>query len=243
MEGYGEVIALSALPAVASVAAGILAERVRASQRLISLALHFAAGAIMALIGIELMPRVLEVEPAWAKVAAFVAGGIAYIILHEILARVRARAGKTGEGTHAWAVYSGMLLDFATDGFIIGTGMAMDRRLGLVLALGAVAAEVPQAFATIAEFDRQQVSRRSRTILAISFAVAVVVSAVLAYWIMEGRDEFWKLVVLSFTAGLLGSLMIEEIVPEAHEERDQRLAVGSFVGGFALVALLSVYII
>jgi zinc transporter, ZIP family len=242
MEGYGEVIALAALPAVTSMAAGVLAEHVRASQRMISLALHLAAGAIMALIGIELMPLVLEVEPAWTKVAAFVAGGVAYLVLHEILAQVRERAGKTGDGTHAWAVYSDMLLDFATDGFIIGTGMAMDRRLGLVLALGAVVAEVPQAFATIAEFDRRQVSRRTRTILAVTFAMAVIASAVLAYWIMEARDEFWKLVILSFTAGLLASLMVEEIVPEAHEERDQRLAVGAFVGGFALVALLSIYI-
>jgi zinc transporter, ZIP family len=242
MEPYGEVIAFAALPAVTSLAAGILAERVRTSKRLISLALHLAAGAIMALIGIELMPRVLNVEPAWKTVAAFVAGGIAYLVLHEILARIRERAGKTGDGKHAWAVYSDMLLDFVTDGFIIGTGMALDRGLGLVLALGAVVAEVPQAFAAIAEFDRRQVSRRTRTILAVSFAMVVIASAVLAYWIMEGRGESWKLVILSFTAGLLASLMVEEIVPEAHEERDQRLAVGAFVGGFAVVALLSVYI-
>ena len=48
-----------------------------------------------------------------------------------------------------------------------------------------------------------------------------------------------KLGLLAFTAGILLTVAVEEIVVEAHEEEDSRWASLFMVGGFALFALLA----
>jgi len=48
--------------------------------------------------------------------------------------------------------------------------------------------------------------------------------------------------LLTFTAGVLTTLVIEEIAPEAHRNEEARFAALLFLGGFALFALLSSYL-
>ncbi len=56
MSGYLLVLGLAALPAAGNFAGGVLAEVFRVSERALSLALHLAAGIVLAVVGLELMP-------------------------------------------------------------------------------------------------------------------------------------------------------------------------------------------
>jgi len=58
------------------VVGGLTAEAVPVSERTLGLALHAAARIVLAVVGVELMPRVLSVEPAWLVILALMAGGI-----------------------------------------------------------------------------------------------------------------------------------------------------------------------
>ena len=51
-----------------------------------------------------------------------------------------------------------------------------------------------------------------------------------------------KLLLLGFTSGILITVVVEEMIPAAHEGGDARFATAIFVGGFALFTLLSVYL-
>lgn len=59
----------------------LLSERVRVSETSLSIALHVAAGTILGVVGMELMPRALAAVNAWLIVAAFLAGGAAFALL------------------------------------------------------------------------------------------------------------------------------------------------------------------
>ena len=52
----------------------------------------------------------------------------------------------------------------------------------------------------------------------------------------------YALALLAFTVGVLTTVVVEEIVPEAHEDGKARFAALVFVGGFALFALRSAYL-
>jgi ZIP family zinc transporter len=78
----------------------------------------------------------------------------------------------------------------------------------------------------LATFRRQGVPRRKRLLLTASLAVPVLAGAVLSFGLMRGRP----------------TVVVEEIVPEAHREKDARLAALALVGGFALFTLLSIYL-
>ncbi len=54
----------------------------------------------------------------------------------------------------------------------------------------------------------------------------IFLGATVGYWGMRGQPEVYKMMLLTFTAGVLTTLVvIEELIPEAHEEAaDTRLA-------------------
>ena len=60
--------------------------------------------------------------------------------------------------------------------------------------------------------------------------------------VIVNAPDVVKFALLAFTAGVLLTVVIEEIMPEAHRTREPRLATAAFVGGFALFALLSSYL-
>jgi zinc transporter, ZIP family len=64
LDGFLGVLVLTALPALGNISGGVLAEIVQVSERSLSLALHVAAGIVLAVVGIELMPEALTVDPA-----------------------------------------------------------------------------------------------------------------------------------------------------------------------------------
>ena len=179
LEGFLLVLALAALPAAGNFLGGLGAEVVEVSERSLSLALHLAAGIVLAVVGLELMPEALTAQPAWVPILGFVAGGAAFIGIDRLIGSVRARLGAESERTGPWAIFTGVSLDLFSDGVMIGTGTVINPGLGLLLAIGQVPADVPEGFAALAPLRREGVRRRMRVALAAMFAIPVFVGATL----------------------------------------------------------------
>lgn len=262
MDDYLTVLALALLPAAGNFAGGLLAEAFNVSARTLSLALHAAAGIVLAIIGIELMPEALEASRPWVVLIAFLGGGAFAVLADWTVEHVQERfsrsaaapadspdgAGEGGAGepvrpssSAAWAIFFGVAVDLFSDGVLIGTGATISFSLALLLALAQVPADVPEGFATIATFKRQGVPRTRRLLLSASFAIPILLGATVGYWGVRDAAEIVKLSLLAFTAGILLTVVIEEMVPEAHREGDSRWAALALVGGFALFAAIAAY--
>lgn len=241
MGEFFNVLVFAALPAAGNFIGGLLSELFAVSRRTLSLALHAAAGIVLAVIGIELMPEALAVDPPWVIILAFMAGGGFFILMDQIIDLVQSRRGTAGGDTGAWAIYFGVAIDLFSDGVMIGTGATIDLGLGLLLALGQVPADIPEGFATIAALQNRGIARRTRILAALSLTLPILLGTTIGYWVVRGQPVVVKLALLAFTAGILLSVVVEEIMPEAHEEEDARLATMLLVTGFALFALITVY--
>ena len=242
MAGYGLVLALAALPALGNFIGGAGAEMVRVRSSGLSLALHAAAGIVLAVVGLELMPEALDSSAPWVPILAFVGGGAFFLGLDKLIGYVQARFSGPGD-KGPWAVFSGVSLDLFSDGVMIGTGTVINPALGLLLAAGQVPADLPEGFAAVATLRRAGVRRSRRLALAAGFAVPIFVGATLGYFALRDAPELLTLSVLALTGGALTSVVIEEMIPEAHDGdgEEPRLAVLALVGGFALFAAISVY--
>jgi ZIP family zinc transporter len=239
---YLVVLAFAALPALGNFAGGALAEFVPVSRLMLNLALYSAAGVVVAVVAVELMPRALEADPAWAIVLAFVLGGVFYVAVDWAIQRLNDRYGGEG-GAGPWVIFFGVSVDLFSDGIMVGTGSTVAVGLGLLLALGQVPSDIPEGFATVANFRRRGVPRSRRLLLSAAFAAPIFLGATLGYWLMRDASELNKLLLLTFTAGVLSTLVVEELVPEAVEEvPESPLSSLAFIGGFALFALLSTYL-
>ena len=252
MDDYLRALLFAAMPAVGNFAGGLLAEMLNVSQRALSLALHLAAGIIIAVVAVELIPQALQAKPPWIPILCFVLGGAFSLLIDRLTDYIGARIKRSGGGDKArevagragpWAIFVGVAVDLFSDGVMIGTGSTLAVGLGLLLALGQVPADIPEGFATIATFKDQGVPRRTRLLLSAAFAVPIFLGVTVGYWAVRGLPEIYKLSLLAFVAGILLTVAVEEIVPQAHERgEDSRAATLLLVGGFALFALLSVYL-
>jgi ZIP family zinc transporter len=243
MSEFLTVLALAMLPALANFAGGGLAEIFRVSGRALSLALHLAAGIVLAVVGLELMPEALKATPAWVPLLAFVAGGAMFVGLDRLVGIVQGRFGGGGDDEKsAYAIFGGVSMDLFSDGVMIGTATVVNPALGLLLALGQMPADLPEGFAAVATLRNAGVPRRRRLLLSAGFTVPILVGAALGYLALRSAPEVLTLSVLALTGGALTAVVVEEMVSEAHEGDTSRLGPVFLTAGFALFAAVSVYL-
>ncbi len=240
MRTYLVALGFALLPTLGNFFGGVLAELLTVREELLSYALHAAAGVVLAVVGIELMPRALATDAPWLPILAFLLGGGFFLLADHAIDIVNARFGSDGRAS-PWVIYFGVAMDLLSDGIMIGAGTVVASSLGFVLALGQVPADIPEGFAAIAAFKRTSLSRAKRLLFAAAFAIPILLGVTVGYWLVRGRGELLQASLLAFTGGVLTTVVVEEIVPEAHREGGARLAALVMVGGFALFAMLSAY--
>jgi ZIP family zinc transporter len=243
MEQYWYAMGLAMLPIVGNFAGGLIAEFLHLPGKVLSFALHFAAGIIMAVVGIELMGTALQASEPWIVALAFVAGGAVAILLDKAIDMVKLRFGKASGAP--WMIYAGVAVDLFSDGIMIGTGVTISGSLAFLLALGQVSADVPEGFATIATFKKYSLSRTKRLLIAASFALPILIGTTVGYWAVRDAPEIYKFALLSFTAGILTTIAMEEMMSHAHEDMGEEESGWQTLGlslGFGLFILLTAYL-
>lgn len=242
MQNYLFALALSALPAIGSFLGGWLAELLPSSKQNLSLALHAAAGIALAVVGVELMPQILQADPPWLVILSFVVGGGFFVLTRQSIEWLQKLAGDRQKNAAPWLIFFGIAVDLFSDGLMVGTSSTIAFSLASILALGQIMANIPGGLVTLATFKEQKVSRRNRQLISVSFCLPAFLGTTIGYWAVRGQDPIVKFSLLAFTAGILTTVVVENMVPEAAEkEKETYLETFFFVSGFALFALLSVY--
>ena len=243
MSEFWIVIGLALLPAVANFGGGLAAEVVQVSDRALSLALHLAAGVVLAVVGLELMPEAMRASAPWVPLLAFVVGGVVFIALDRAIGFVHGRlGGKDDNQASALSIFGGVSIDLFSDGVMIGTGTVVNPALGLLLALGQMPADAPEGFAAIATLRNAGIARRRRILLSAGFAIPILAGATLGFFALRHAPEILTLSLLALTAGALVSVVVEEMVSEAHEGDTSQLGPIFLTAGFALFGAISVYL-
>jgi ZIP family zinc transporter len=115
------VLAISLILAGGNIIGSLLAESLRTPPWIIGAALHAAAGVAIAVVSVDLMPRILADTPAWLIVGAFL-GGAAFSVLLPQGLRWWVDAPERQSG--AWMVYMAIAADLLSDGLMVGAGTA-----------------------------------------------------------------------------------------------------------------------
>ena len=232
------LLGLALLPAVGMVIGALVAERWALPKAALGAVLHGAAGVAVAVVSIEMMPRILEDIATWQLVAGFLLGAAASYGLVKLLHRAlrKLHLGSTG----AWGVYLAVAVDLMGDGLMVGIGSAVSGGVGLMLALSQVVANIPGGVVTIANLRDSKVRRAMRLAAAASLIVPTVVGAVVGYTLLRGQAAPMQNASLAFVAGMLLLATIEDLVPEVDEPAARRrYTTARFAGGFVFFAAIS----
>ena len=78
--------------------------------------------------------------------------------------------------------------------------------------------------------------------MALGFAGPILIGAALGYFALRQAPEIWTLSVLALTGGALTSVVVEEMLTEAHEGDTSLWGPILLTGGFALFAAICVHL-
>jgi ZIP family zinc transporter len=213
----------------------------RPGPRLIDTLLGTTAGIMLAASVFSLLVPALADGSVWEAVAGFLIGAGALALLDATLPhvheRIRERPPRREE--HRAALMLGALtIHNLPEGLAVGVAFAAGGpELGIPIAVAIALQNIPEGFAAAAPM----LSAGSTLGMAVAFAALTGLveppAALLGYAIAESVSTLLPL-ALSFAAGAMVYVVVDEIVPESHGRGNEREATAGVVVGFALMMLL-----
>lgn len=250
------LVTLIALAAGAAPLVGVgLAFLHRPSTLFMSIALGFAAGALIGTAAFEMVPRSIELAPAPVAIGAFALGYIALygfdLLLHggrtagsraQQRRRVAAyRRWHKPVGSEATILAGGTLIEEVVEGLTIGAGASVDPSLAGLVAL-AIGLDSLGEGTSIAELIRGEQHGGRPWARALrwtgAMGVAMSVSTVVGFLFLRDVPDALIGGMLAFGAGGLLYLTVTKLIPEGEARQYEQSAALAAGGGLVLVMVL-----
>jgi ZIP family zinc transporter len=238
MISFLNALGFALLPAIGIIIGSLLAESIQTPKWLIGASLHATAGIAIALVSIDVMPRLLVMSSIWLITIAFLAGAVISVLIANVWGSFRHRPGRGTVG--AWMVYMAVATDLISDGVMVGTGTAVETQLGFLFAMTQSIANIPGGFAATSNFRDDGMPKRRRMALSVSMLVPALLSAGLGYLVVRGASPAVHSAALAIFTGILLLATVEDVIPQGDEPEPPRwISTAAFASGFAALALLS----
>jgi ZIP family zinc transporter len=212
----------------------------RPSDRVMSALLGFTAGVMLAATAFSLLVPSLERGALWEVLAGLAAGAAVFVALDTAVPHIHARFVERGhpreaEQRRAILLLSALTIHNVPEGLAVGVAFAAGgHELGIPLALAIGIQNVPEGFAAAAPL------LATGTRLSVAVGVAAASGAVeppaafLAYGAFELASGLLPF-GLSFAAGAMLYVVVDELIPESHARGREREATIALLAGFALM--------
>ncbi len=200
---------------------------------------HLAAGAIFAAAAGELVVELVSKKRLLALVIGFLAGAVAMLLVRVASDRIERAAG---EGPRRQAgLLATIGIDVFVDGIVTGIGFALGAGSGLVF-IAAFALEMAFLGATTAiELRAAGGSRRTVAAGPTTLATLLIVGGIAGHFL--GRlSGFGFDTVIAFALAVLVYLVTEELLVEAHEEKETPVMAAFFFVSFLGILALDIAI-
>ena len=232
-------IALYALIPVVALGLGSAASALRApSDRVRSAIQHFAAGVIFSVVGVELLPAILEMHNDVLPIAGGFASGVAFMLVLEKLAGAHENQ-RPGDRKSGFAMMVPIGIDLFVDGLLVGIGFAAGVSAGRLLVI-ALSFELLSLGLAISLVMREAgFPPLKAVVLPILLALITMVGgAAIGAGALSRAPHAVLAGVLAFGAAALLFLVTEQLLVEAHEVGETPVATTMFFGGFLLLLVL-----
>lgn len=232
------IILYALVPAVAFGLGALLCVMRPPTAQMRSAIQHFAAGVIFSVVGVELLPAILDMHDDMIAIAGGFGAGVAFMLVLEKVLAEKVRKGE-GERTSGFALLVPIGIDLFLDGLLIGIGFAAGVSAGRLLVV-ALAFELFSLGLAVALVMRDAGFSRTRSVIVSSLLGLITMfgGTALGVVALSRAPEAVTAAVLAFGAAALLFLVIEQLLLEAHEVKDTPTATAVFFGGFLLLLVL-----
>jgi zinc transporter, ZIP family len=207
--------------------------------------LGFTAGVMLAATAFSLLVPALDRGSVLEVLAGLLAGAITIAALDALIPHAHARFRERGRRSaderaehQAALLLSALTIHNVPEGMAVGVAFAAGGdELGIPLAIAIGIQNVPEGFAAAAPLLRAGVGVGTAAGVAALTGIVEPPMAALAYAALDLFEALLPL-GLSFAAGAMLFVIVDELIPESHGRGNERAASVALIAGFALMLAL-----
>lgn len=202
--------------------------------------LAFAASMMISISFIQLIPEALKVTTSgWVVITLFLGIG-AMRMIDKLLPHINPELSKKEKPSVKRSVAMlviGIALHNIPEGFAIGISFALTWKLGIVIALGIAIQDLPENIATIVPLYGITKKKLKSFIILLATVLFELSGFLIGYYLLKGISLNLLGASLSFAAGCMVYISVEELIPAAEMKRYPRLGITSIILGFVFVLI------
>jgi len=204
--------------------------------------LAFAASMMLSISFLQLIPESLKVTTfLYVLVGLFVGIGIMGVI-DKILPHINPELCKKEKPVVKRTVTMlviGMALHNLPEGLAVGIGFAMTSKLGIIIALGIALQDLPENIATIVPLYGINKNRLKSFLIVMTTVLFELIGFIIGYYLFKDSNLIFLGISLSFAAGCMIYISVEELIPSAEVKKHPFPSLISFSAGILIVYLTS----
>jgi zinc and cadmium transporter len=215
-------------------------------QRIVSVLVSFAVGALLGNAIFHLLPEAYEMVGNTAHVALlFLLGVMVLFILEKFLHWHHDHSLETHTPHIKTFGYISLLADGFhnfTDGILIGAAWLVSPEIGLATTIAIILHEVPQEISDYAILIHAGFSKKKALLVNFIAALSAIFGTVLAL-VLGNAIESISYYILAFAAGGFVYLACSDLIPELHKKNTTKSSLGQLAGialGIGLMYLISI---
>jgi len=220
------------VPTLSVLAGGLVVRFWRPTSVTLAAVQHFTAGLVLSAVAVELMPDLVSSPHFAAAVAGFVLGVFFMLAIGKITARAESSAGQVGSGS---GLIFAVAVDLFVDGLLVGTALTVGAKQGVLIA---VALTIEAFFLALSTCSTLRAGQRKIFLVSVFLAVLVATGVLAARFFSAQLSGGLLVGTLSFATAALLYLVVEELLVEAHREKDRIATPAFFFAGFLLLYVL-----
>ncbi len=240
---FQKILLFSLIPVFTMIAGGIVAIYKKPNGNLRSLILHFAAGVVFSVVAVELLPDIVKQHKPLQVIIGFTLGLITMLMI-----RAYSKNAETPtkddirKSLLPMSLLAGIGVDIFIDGLLLGIGFSAGSKEGMLLAIALSVELLSLGMATATALGDNNLSKQKSLGIIITLSIIFFASAVLGATLLHNLSDSAMEIVLSFGLSALLFLVTEELLTEAHEEKETIWHTSAFFLGFLIFLVLGMVV-
>lgn len=217
-----QVLFWATVGSVISLIGGVLLlQAARLRERIITYALPFGAGTLIAAAFVSTLPEALEGREPRDILLWALGGFLLFFALERLVGWFHHHHHDDVHGhrdrVHTYLVILGDTLHNAIDGVAIGAAFLVNPAAGITMSIAVAAHEIPQEIGDFGILLGKGVSRRNVLLVNLASAAATVVTALGTYWLGHAVHIDTS-PLLAIAAGFFIYVAASDLIPDIHEK-------------------------
>ena len=239
----GEAAFWGFVGASALIVAAEVAFAFRLSRKVIGLIMAFGVGALISSVAFELVAPAMDVAETWKVAAGLALGSAVFFVGDRAIARMGGSNRKNPDGGDedeggGLGIVLGTVLDGIPESAVLGMSLVGGGGVSVALLAGIWISNFPESLGSTVNLTNSGWEKKKVRLLWIGIALVSALSAGIGYIIVNNISALSGVLVESFAAGALLTMIADEMAPEAFD-RSAIYAGLATVAGFALAAWLT----